>query len=111
MNTGNFGTPFGTPNSPLSTRARPSTFKRGGKVLKSGMAHVDKGEEIIPAPKSPKTTRTSSVLDTQDELIKQLTENCHHIAHPQGKYIMLPGKGNLSLADDEDKMDKPDNQE
>jgi hypothetical protein len=50
------------------------------------------------------TTKTFSVLDTHDDIIRELMDDCQ-IAPPQGKYIVLDGKGNL---DDED--DFPTNQ-
>jgi hypothetical protein len=112
MFTGNFGTPSGTPNSPLGGRARPSTFKHGGKVLKSGMAHVEKDEVITPAP--DKQTRTSSVLDTHEDIVLELT--AHGIcAPPQGKYIMIPTHcepdgDEEDIADGGKDMDDPDNQ-
>jgi hypothetical protein len=37
------------PYAPGAERARPSSFKKGGKVLKSGWAKVHKGERITPA--------------------------------------------------------------
>lgn len=57
------------------------------------------------------TTRTSSVLDTQEDLIRELTDECC-VAPPQGKYMILKGKGNVNtgINKDEDADDSPDNQ-
>lgn len=43
---------FTSPNNPMGGRlASPSTFKKGGKVKKTGWAKVHKGEKVIPAKK------------------------------------------------------------
>lgn len=105
------------PKAPVTVKkvdlARPSSFKKGGKVEKTGYAKVHKGEVIVPAEDAMSSKKKSSKKSKKGAKKGKAPHRMHVRGAANGGYIVehefkAPKPGSMEQAQENEEHQIPD---